>query len=305
MTSGYLDLTTDLFELTFESPDTDLGDTYLSYYTYIPPPEDLWIISISPYGTAVDLASPIIIKFNQPVDTSSVELALNIDPPLQNPVNFWEDGNRTLRIEHDDMIPETEFTVTIGIGARSEVGTSFPTGYLNNTFTFKTTAIPDTEPSSEDSKYIIYAIGIGAIILVIIILIYSRVSSKKREESEYERSYSPFEDYEEDAGEDEFYDEDYPDDIAEQMDEDLPFEDEDEFFEEDEYDEDYFEEDEEFDELEEDVDEFDEGAEDEAEEMESLEEDEGMEEEMLEADEEEDTFEEPEPKPKKKKKKRK
>jgi hypothetical protein len=298
MRSGYLEMTTNFFELTLESPDVDLGEIFLEYYTYIPPPDDLEIMSISPYGSAVDLGSPIIIKFNQPVNTTSVELALSIEPPLQNSVIFWEDENKIIRIEHDDMAPETDYTVTVGVGARSEEGTTFPAGYLNNTYSFRTTALPDSEPSSDDSKYIVYAVGIGAIVLIIIILIYSRISSKKKEEEADERSYSPFEEYEED----EFYEEDYPDDIAEQMEDELPFDDEDDFLEDDGYEDDLFEEEEEFDEFEEDVDEYYEGGEEEEEpdEIEDFDEDEGMEEEMEEV--EEETPEEQEQKPKKRRK---
>ncbi|MGA1820534.1 MAG: fibronectin type III domain-containing protein [Thermoplasmatota archaeon] len=244
--SGYIGLTTNFFELTSEDPDQNMGEVALEYYSFVQEPEDLLLVATNPYGSAVDPASPVIIKFNQPVRTQTVIDSLQVSPALKNPVYSWSDGNKTLRIEHDGLVPKTTYQVTVGIGSRSEAGTSFPLGYNNNTWTFTTTAIPGSEDGEDNDRYVIYAVAIGAIIIVIIVLIYMRLGSKKDEEDDLEKPYSSFGDYDDEEDddeefeedEDEYFDEDYPDDIAEQMDDELPYDDEDL--------DDYYDEDEEF-----------------------------------------------------------
>ncbi|MGA1793761.1 MAG: fibronectin type III domain-containing protein, partial [Thermoplasmatota archaeon] len=306
--SGYIGLTTNFFELTSEDPDQNMGDVALEYFSYVQEPDDLILVATNPYGSAVDLTSPVMIKFNQPVRTQTVIDSLQITPALKNPVYSWSDGNKTLRIDHDDLLPETTYQVTVGIGSRSEAGTSFPVGYTNNTWTFTTTAMPGTDDTDDNTRYVVYAVVIGAILIGVIVLIYTRMGSKKEEEDDLEKPYSSFGDYDDDEEEfdeddDDYFDEDYPDDIAEQMDDDLPYDDEDL--------EDYYDDEEEFFEEEEDFE--DEGLEEE--EIEAMEEDmdEDMGDEDMVSEEaeddledmEEDEMEEPEPEPKKKKTKKK
>ncbi|MBN1538657.1 MAG: fibronectin type III domain-containing protein [Candidatus Thermoplasmatota archaeon] len=247
MISGYVNITTNFFELTLEKPDQNMGDVVLEYYSYIPEPEDLMLTSMSPYGSAVDLGLPVIINFNQPVVTGSVEGSLLIAPSLRNPVFFWYNENMSLRIEHDGFLAGTEYMVSVGYGAVSEAGTTFPPGYTNNTWSFTTTAMPDSG-DRDNSRSIIYALAIGAVLLVIILLIYSRVSSRKdREEDEPYSSRDGSDEYVEEM---ELDDEEYFDD-DEKYEDDLPYED-------DHYeDEDDLAEDEDLEEYEEDLDEDD------------------------------------------------
>ncbi|MBN1391020.1 MAG: fibronectin type III domain-containing protein [Candidatus Thermoplasmatota archaeon] len=286
--SGYLALTTNFFELTLDDRDQDIGDVILSYYTYVPEPEDLLITAMNPYGSAVDLKTPVVIKFNQPVVTASVEEALLIAPSLKNPHMIWSDNNRSLRIEHDGFLARTEYTVIVGPGAISVDGTSFPAGYTNNTWSFTTTAIPDPGEQNDNSKYILYAIAIGAIILVIILLVYSRLSSRKGEEEvEPYHSYDSTDEYDDE----ETFEEDYSDDEEDQDDDDLPYDDE-EYEEEEPYEEEEGQEDE----FDEDMDEMEE---EELEELDDVALDEGMTEDDMEMEEE------PEPAPEMKSKKKK
>ncbi|MGA1872793.1 MAG: fibronectin type III domain-containing protein [Thermoplasmatota archaeon] len=276
MISGYINQTSNFFQLTLEDPDQDFGEIALEYYSYVQGPEDLELVATIPYGTAVDLDSIIIIRFNQPVKTVSVIDSLIITPALKNPVYSWSDENRSLRIDHGGLIPKTTYTVIVGLGAESKEGTRFPAGYINNTWTFTTTAMPGTD-DSDSSRYIVYFIVIGAIAVAVIILIYTRVRSNREEEEDLDGSYSSYGDYDDeyddgDEDEEDLFDDDFPDDLAEQMEEDLPYDDEDledyyededgfleedeeDFEEEDLADEDISEEEEDIDELEEEMEE--------------------------------------------------
>jgi len=219
--SGYLPRTTNFFEITFENPDQDFGSVVLDHYLYEQPPKDLEIFSWSPIGSAIDLDAPIRITFDQPVLTSSVIDSFLITPALSEPAFAWSDDNTTLTLTHSGLMADTEYTVLIGTGAISEDGTYFPQGYTNNTWSFRTTALPG-EGSPNNSRYAMYGIFAVTIIIIIIILVYSRISSNK-----VDTGRPPFGDYDEEEGDlgDEYFDEEYPDDIAEQMGEDMEFED--------------------------------------------------------------------------------
>ncbi|MGA1866362.1 MAG: fibronectin type III domain-containing protein [Thermoplasmatota archaeon] len=298
MVSGYLNLTTNFFELTLETPDQNMGDVELNYYSYIPEPEELFLTAMSPYGSAVDLESPVIISFNQPVVTGSIEDSLLIAPSLKNPVFIWYSDNMSLRIEHDGFLAETEYMVSVGYSAVSEAGTTFPPGYTNNTWSFTTTVMPDSGDKTDNSRYIIYALAIGAVLLVMVLLIYSRLSSRNKMERHPPSHYEESDDHDDDI-----YDEEFPDDVIEEFEKDLPYDDDD-YFEDD---------DEELDEYEDYLDDDMSDVEDEDDEIEDLEEvlvkEESMEEEYIgeeaEMEELEPEDEEPEPTIERKKKKKK
>ncbi|MGA1848133.1 MAG: fibronectin type III domain-containing protein [Thermoplasmatota archaeon] len=230
--SGYLSATTNFFELTFEDPDQDFGNVTLDYYLYERPPEELQIYSRSPDGNAVNLEAPIQVIFNQPVDTSSVESSFVISPGLVDPVFTWSSDNTTLTVTHADLLADTEYTVTIGNTAVSEDGTYFPQGYTNNTWSFRTTALPG-ESEENNTRYVIYGIFAVMIIIIIVILVYSRVSSSKEEDGR--PPFGDYDDIEDEEYDDEYYDEDYPDDLAEQMGEDMEFGEEEDYYDEEEF----------------------------------------------------------------------
>ncbi len=218
--SGYLGTITNFFELTEEDPDGGIIEASLEYYDHIPLLEDLDILIRSPVGNAVSLGEDLTIMFNQPVDTSTVIGAFSIKPAIKNASFSWSNSNKTLTISHDDLVPNTEYTVKVGMQARSADGTGFPPTFTNNTWTFTTTKLPKETPDENDNDRMILIIALLIVLAVIAILIYSRYSSKKEEEEDiYGSGYTEYgEDYEED-----FYDtlddmeDEYPDDIAESM----------------------------------------------------------------------------------------
>lgn len=218
--SGYLGTTTNFFQLTEEASDGGEVEAGLGYYDYIPPVEELEIVSYSPSGDAVDLNINLIITFNQAVDTDSARQAISITPALKNIRYSWSNSNRTVTIQHDELVPETEYTVTVGMNIRSEDDTGFPSGYQNNTWAFTTTGLPDDPKPSDNNDRTILIIAAIVVLVVIAFLIYSRFSTRKQEEEDvYSGDYMEYgDDYEDD-----FYDaldgmdDDYPDDIAESM----------------------------------------------------------------------------------------
>ncbi|MFW3145346.1 MAG: fibronectin type III domain-containing protein [Thermoplasmatota archaeon] len=236
--TGYLGNVTERVLLTLDEPDLGTIEVFLDYYLFVPPLEELLILSASPKGGTESLDAPIIITFNQPVRRSSVEEAFKVVPALKDPVFTWSSGNRTMTVTHGDLLPETEYTVRIDATAESVAGTRFPTGYMNNTWKFTTTALPHADgDGGGDNTNTILIIALVAIIIVIIILVYARISSR-REERVYGTDYTEYgEGYEDD-----FYDAmddiegEYPDDLADQMaGVGMPFEDE---YDEEEYPED-------------------------------------------------------------------
>mgnify|MGYP002395040992 CR=1 FL=1 len=284
--SGYLPNTTNFFQLDGSQPDFGDVEATLTYYDYTPPPAPLEILSATPKDSILNLTAPIIISFNQAVDRSSVISSLQISPALNDMEYIWSDGDSTLTIHHADFIPNREYTVTLTNVAESKLGTTFPDGYTNSSWTFKTVEIGnggggDDDGLSATTLYII--IGIVAVVLIIVLFMVFR---RPKEEDDFEEEF--FDEYEEDFGESpvEDFDEDYFDD---EYDEDFeegeePFEEEEELIEgEEEEEEPMMEEDEELIEEEEE----EEGEEEPEEEQEE-------EDELLEEEEEEDLMEEEE-----------
>lgn len=252
--SGYTPVITNYFYLDHEEPDFGTMEIVLEYYTYIPPPAPLMILQTEPTGTITNLSTSIVIQFDQPVDTSTVEMAFTSDPPLKDISFIWDTANTTLTIRHGGLIPDTTYRIEITGTAVSAEGTSFPENYTANSWEF--TTAPEIQPEEENGggisrETIIIIIIVGIVIFIIVLfIILGRTGNKEEdldgeypEDDYYENDFDEMGDYpegeysDEEYTEDEYSDEEYPDE-----------DDTDEEYLEDEYDEEEFPEDEEFDE---------------------------------------------------------
>ncbi|MGA1822010.1 MAG: fibronectin type III domain-containing protein [Thermoplasmatota archaeon] len=242
--SGYLTTLTNYFYIDQESPDYGTMEIVLNHYAYIPPPPPLMIIQAEPKGTIINLSTPIVIDFDQPVETITVEQAFISTPQLKDRSFHWNSANTTLTVRHGGLIPDTTYTIEITGTARSSAGTSFPDNYTENSWEFKTAPeiIPDDGNGGGISREMIIIIIIVGIVLFIIVLFVILGRSGNREEgmeSEYpeEEYYDDYYDEMDDFPEEEFADEEYLED--EYPEDEYP---------EDEFEEDEFPEDEEIDE---------------------------------------------------------
>ncbi len=73
----------------------------------------LWSPVWSPDFTSVPLDEPIHIQFSLPVNTSTVEGAVEIDPAPADTRYVWNDERTILRIEHDLFDPMTNYSVSV------------------------------------------------------------------------------------------------------------------------------------------------------------------------------------------------
>jgi hypothetical protein len=75
---------------------------------------------IPPNGTKdVPIDFNIMINFNKPVNKSSVEKAISIDPEILNNIFKWNDNSTSLIIDHEDLYYDTKYTLVIGKSAES------------------------------------------------------------------------------------------------------------------------------------------------------------------------------------------
>jgi hypothetical protein len=162
--AGYLEAISDRFNVTGSSPNAGTLQVMLEYVSYELPPRPLLIIWKSPTGRGVNINAPIVVTFNQAVRTNSVEDHTSISP-LPNGVDYtWSNNNQTVTIVHEGFMPDTVYRVTLARNVISAEDSSFPVGYANNTWEFRT---GDDPAGSDLTKAMIYAI----IALVVIILI--------------------------------------------------------------------------------------------------------------------------------------
>ncbi|MFO8051024.1 MAG: Ig-like domain-containing protein [Thermoplasmatota archaeon] len=82
-------------------------------YIRIPDVEYLNITSFHPTGDDVPLDEPIYVAFSHPVNSSSFEDAFVIDPVPEAMSLLWNKDMTLVEILHDDLLPNTTYTVTI------------------------------------------------------------------------------------------------------------------------------------------------------------------------------------------------
>jgi Bacterial Ig-like domain len=86
------------------------------------PPGYFNITSAYPSGPEVYLNEPIIIGFSEPVDDNNIMVFISFDPALTNTAFERSDENMTLVIQHDDLLPNTTYTITISADLLSALG---------------------------------------------------------------------------------------------------------------------------------------------------------------------------------------
>jgi hypothetical protein len=183
--AGYLEAISGQLNITSEAPTPDTVLLSLTYYEGFVPPRYLYISRKMPTGSSVNLDAPLSITFDQPVNRTSIEAALSVDPPLSTPLITWSKDGTTIVIDHAGLLPITSYQVSVGTKAVSLNGTSFPVGYTENTWTFRTTGEPGKDhPDGPDLLMVLLiAIAVTALLVGAVIWI---MSIRNKEEADYQ-----------------------------------------------------------------------------------------------------------------------
>ncbi len=165
--AGYLDTISGTLHLTSETPSPDEILLLLPYYEGSIPPRFLYISKKLPTGSSVDLDAILSITFDQPVNRTSVEGALKVDPPLSKPVITWSSDGTTIEIDHAGLLPATSYQVSVGRSAVSMNGSSFPSDYTESTWTFRTTGEPKEHSDDGPDLFIVllFIIAVSALLV--------------------------------------------------------------------------------------------------------------------------------------------
>lgn len=129
--------------------ETTLPPAATPFPTHTPPPTVQPVVSLSPTPTpapistwtptpappplliashpiaddqAVPATAPLVLVFDQPMNTASVESALLISPPVEGSFSWPQPGRMVFTLAA--WAEDTEYTVTLGMGARSAGGQS-------------------------------------------------------------------------------------------------------------------------------------------------------------------------------------
>src|SRR3990172_5098411 len=107
-------------------------------------------------GAELALSSPISLYFNQPMERSSVEAALTIQPTIDGRLT-WRDEATLVFSPSQPLAPESEINLTIKPEARARNGLSLPqpiqlnfqtVGYLRLTHSLPAPGTQDVNPAS-------------------------------------------------------------------------------------------------------------------------------------------------------------
>ncbi len=180
---GYLEAVYEGFTLTVDDPILEEIVLSLPYYEGTPTPRYLYISKKLPTGSSVNLDSPISITFDQTLDINDVSEAVRVEPAPSNPVIVLSTDRRTITMTHDGFLPSTTYMVTVNDDIESMNGTSFPAGYTENTWTFRTTAEPVREDGKGPDLFIVLLIVIAVTALLVGLVIWI-VSIRNKDRSE-------------------------------------------------------------------------------------------------------------------------
>ncbi len=109
----------------------------------------VFVSSFTPNGNAVNPSDPLSITFDQPMDTESLTDRIAISPSVSLTTR-WDRDTNTLRLSHDDFQKNTEYTVTLLKGIRTERGGTLEE---NSPFSFHTAGpltVTGTKPGNSD-----------------------------------------------------------------------------------------------------------------------------------------------------------
>ena len=88
-------------------------------YVINTPPGYVNVTHSTPNGTDEFLNAPIVIVFSETMDQGAVEGAITITPAVTGLDFIWSDWGEMVTIYHDDLLPNTTYTVEVGLGAVS------------------------------------------------------------------------------------------------------------------------------------------------------------------------------------------
>ncbi len=144
-TSGYTSAVSfpfDLATLTFSTyivlPYVDLKDLVF-----------LEVENVYPTGTGVQTDKGVQVRFNIPVNRSSLEGSFSIAPEVGNVSFHWFEDGTEVTIGHDPFAYDTEYTIILGEGLRAETGAPLREGTMN--WTFRTIAQERWELTDADA----------------------------------------------------------------------------------------------------------------------------------------------------------
>jgi len=110
-----------------------------------------FVAGFTPSGNAVNPEDPIVITFDQPMNTATLEKFITIAPETRFDTN-WTSTENKLTITHDDLHKDTDYTITLTVGIETEQGGTFNTDAL---FRFKTAGplkLSDIIPADGDNN---------------------------------------------------------------------------------------------------------------------------------------------------------
>ncbi|MBN1538889.1 MAG: Ig-like domain-containing protein [Candidatus Thermoplasmatota archaeon] len=116
--SGYLGST--IADIVVSSYET-LVYPQLTYVEHISP-EYVNITHTSPNGTGEYLDEPVMVTFSEVMNRTSVESSIFFSPEVQGISFSWDEWGYVVTVRHEDLQPNTTYTVTVGLGAVSSEG---------------------------------------------------------------------------------------------------------------------------------------------------------------------------------------
>jgi len=114
--------------------------------------EILKVVMVTPAANTIDvvLDTKIEIEFNLSMDTASVENAISISPTIDITSYKWNNENTKVTLTlSSKLMGNTKYTLTIGIGAKTESGIALSEAY-SWSFTTELDTDGDNIPDSED-----------------------------------------------------------------------------------------------------------------------------------------------------------
>ncbi|MEA3492847.1 MAG: Ig-like domain-containing protein [Candidatus Margulisiibacteriota bacterium] len=139
--AGYSDTYWEQFSLA-----SNYGRNFVQTYSAVEVPPTISRNAPADNATNVALNQPVIINFSKQMLTSETETATVISPNVSGIIYGWTGSNTTLTIDHNGFAASTNYSVTIGTGAKSSDNITFTAA---STFEFTTgTTVTTTAPQA-------------------------------------------------------------------------------------------------------------------------------------------------------------
>ncbi|MCK4757538.1 MAG: Ig-like domain-containing protein, partial [Thermoplasmata archaeon] len=173
------------------------GNTMASDYTgsfttwieeVIDVPEDTTaptVFSTTPVdgSTGVVAGRVIMIEFNEPMNTTTVEASVSLSPVTTISSYTWNNDNTVLRmVLFSDFEENTTYTITISSGAEDIAGNAMASDYTGSFTTWVEEVIDVLDPGDEDEPDNWWLIHLIFLIIILFVLLAGR--RRKKEEPE-------------------------------------------------------------------------------------------------------------------------